>query len=54
MWEIANTNGVRWGTETYPTRQAAELELKTFWKGISGVNLKKFTIREITPLPATT
>lgn len=45
MWEIVNINNVRWGRETYPTREAAELELKTFWKGFSGVDLKKFTIQ---------
>jgi hypothetical protein len=47
MWEIINSNQYRWGTETYPTREAAEQELKSFWKGVSGVDLKKFTIREV-------
>ena len=50
MWEIINTNQHRWGTETYPTREAAEQELKSFWKGVK-VDFKKFTIREV-PLTA--
>lgn len=51
MWEILNANQWRWGTETYPSREAAERELKTFWKGVQGVDLKKFTIREIVLAP---
>jgi hypothetical protein len=46
MWEIVNINKVRWGRETYPTKEAAEKELRDFWRGVSGVDLKKFTIRE--------
>jgi hypothetical protein len=49
-WEILNAHYTRWGTETYPTREAAEQELRTFWRGVSGVNLKKFTIREVRPV----
>lgn len=49
MWEILNANNFRWGRETYSTREAAEIELKTFWRGVHGVNLKKFTIREVHP-----
>lgn len=47
MWEILNANMRRWGEETYPTRDAAEAELKSFFKGVSGVKLSKFTIREV-------
>jgi hypothetical protein len=47
MWEILNANMKRWGSETYPTREAALAELKAFWKGVSGVKLDKFTIREV-------
>jgi len=43
-WEIVNLNGRRWGRDTYPTQEAAEKELRDFWKGVSGVNLKKFSI----------
>lgn len=46
-WEILNANSVRWGSETYPSQAAAEAELRTFWKGVSGVDLKKFTIRQV-------
>lgn len=46
MWEILNANLWRWGNETYPTREAAERELREFWRGVSGVDLKKFTIRK--------
>jgi hypothetical protein len=49
-WEILNANNFRWGRETYPTREAAETELKTFWRGVHGVDLKKFSIREV-PAP---
>lgn len=52
MWEIVNTNKQRWGRETYPTREAAEAELKAFWKGVGGVDLKKFAIRQIDPSQA--
>jgi hypothetical protein len=44
MWEILNVNCVRWGDETYPTREAAEKELRDFWRGVSGVDIKKFQI----------
>lgn len=47
MWEIATVNGKRWGSETYPTEDAAKEELKSFWRGVSGVNLKKFTIQQV-------
>ncbi len=53
MWEILNPNLRRWGSETYPSREAAEDELRDFWKGVSGVNLKKFTLREIPAQPKT-
>lgn len=46
-WEILNANNFRWGRETYPTKEAAETELKTFWRGVHGVDLKKFMIREV-------
>jgi len=46
-WEILNANKFRWGRETYPTREAAETELKTFWRGVHGVDLKKFSIRQV-------
>lgn len=46
-WEIVNLNGRRWGRDTYPTQEAAEKELRDFWKGVSGVNLKKFSIRKV-------
>lgn len=45
-WVILNANRYRWGDETYPTREAAEHALRAFWKGVSGVNLRKFTIEE--------
>ena len=48
-WEILNVNNVRWGAETYPTKEAAEKELRDFWRGVHGVNLKKFTIAEVAP-----
>jgi hypothetical protein len=44
-WEILNANNFRWGDETYATREAADAELRSFFKGVSGVDLKKFTIR---------
>jgi len=47
MWEIQNVNCVRWGNETYPTREAAEKELRDFWRGVSGVDLKKFHVVKI-------
>jgi hypothetical protein len=47
MWEILNAHMWRWGHETYPTREAAEAELRSFFRGVSGVNFKKFTIREV-------
>ena len=47
MWEILNYNNIRWGSETYPTREAAQNELRTFWKGVHGVDLKKFSIVEV-------
>ena len=47
MWQIQNVNGKRWGHETYPSREAAQTELREFWKGISGVKLSKFEIVEI-------
>jgi len=53
-WEILNANFIRWGKETYPTREAAERELKSFWKGVSGVRLDRFSIREIAPTPRAT
>jgi hypothetical protein len=46
-FEIQNQNGKRWGTETYPTREAAQKELLDFWKGVSGVKLSRFEIVEI-------
>ena len=48
MWEIVNVNNWRWGRDTYATRKDAENELKSFWKGVHGVDLKKFTIRQVT------
>lgn len=47
MWEILNAHDRRWGNETFLTKEAAEQELKDFWKGVSGVDLKKFTIRRV-------
>jgi hypothetical protein len=53
-WEILNANNIRWGSETYPTREAAQEELRKFWRGVHGVNLKKFTIKEVaSTLPST-
>lgn len=49
-WEILNANFKRWGTETYPTREAAEQELREFWRGVAGIDLRKFTIQELPPL----
>jgi hypothetical protein len=46
-WEILDANYRRWGSETFPTKEEAERELKQFWKGVAGVNLKKFSIREV-------
>lgn len=46
MWIIKNVNGRQWGTETFPTEEAARQKLRDFWKGVSGVNLKKFEIVE--------
>lgn len=43
VWIIRNVNGVQWGAENYPTRQDAEKELRSFWRGVSGVNLNKFS-----------
>jgi hypothetical protein len=51
MWEIVNVNGWRWGSETYPSEEAAKFELKTLWRGVSGVNLKKFTIQLVKDSP---
>ena len=51
MWEIAvpskstEPSKQRWGSETYETKEAAQLELKTFWKGVK-VDMSKFVIRE--------
>ena len=47
MWEILNANNWRWGSDTYLTRADAEKELHGFFRGVHGVDLKKFTIREI-------
>ena len=42
---ILNANMKRWGHETYPSREAAERELRDFFKGVK-VDFKKFTIQE--------
>lgn len=47
MWEILNANNVRWGSELYPSREAADAELRSFFKGVSGVRLDRFTIRHV-------
>lgn len=46
-WEILNPNNFRWGRETYPSVAAAQEELRSFWKGVSGVDLKKFRIERV-------
>jgi len=47
MWEILNANMRRWGTETYPSKELAEQELRQFFRGVNGVDFKKFTIQQI-------
>lgn len=44
MWEMMNSNNWRWGTETYSTKEAAEKELRDFWRGYKAVDLRKFRI----------
>jgi hypothetical protein len=46
-WIILNANRRQWGHETYPTKEAADNELRTFFKGVSGVDFKKFAIEEM-------
>ena len=46
-WEIINRNKQRWGRETYETREEAEKELRDFWRGTNGVDLKKFDFRPV-------
>lgn len=45
-WEIINLNGDRWGGDTYPTREAAERDLREFFRGVA-VKFDRFTIRPV-------
>jgi hypothetical protein len=47
VWIIRNSNGVQWGDENYATKEAAEKELRTFWKGVHGVRLERFSFDHI-------
>ena len=46
-FEIVNTSGNRWGTESYASAQDARAEIRRFWRGVSGVDLAKFSVRPI-------
>ena len=50
-WEILNANYHRWGSETYPTEEAARDYLKAFWHGVSGVKLDRFTVQPVSGTP---
>ena len=45
-WIIRNAAGYQWGDETYPTKEAAEAELKSFFKGWKDVRLDRFTFED--------
>jgi hypothetical protein len=47
LFVIFNANGHRWGSETYESREVAARELRSFWKGVSGVRLDLFTIADV-------
>lgn len=46
-WEILNANYKRWGSDIYPSEEAARAELRDFWRGVSGVRLDRFTIQRV-------
>lgn len=41
---VLNGAGYRWGSETYPTADAAIHEVRAFFRGISGVRFDRFSI----------
>lgn len=46
-WAIFNDNNRQWGQETYPTEEAARAELRSFFRGVSGVRFERFSLREV-------